>query len=197
MKESRKKYDFAFKEKAVLLSNERKCFSKLERELDIYIGALSNWRKSKKYTSESKQTNISLISNLKKQKIHDLERKIKKSDLKFEILKNAGEYLYQERTIIFFFILKHEKTYSIRLMCEALGISRNSYQVWKNQPMSETKKRKLIIQQEIVSIFAASKQRYGRERIKVELQILGYQLCCITINKYMKELGLSAKVKRN
>ncbi|KRD12113.1 hypothetical protein ASE21_21375 [Flavobacterium sp. Root901] len=196
MKKSRKEYDFAFKEKAVRLSYQRKCLSELEKELDLYAGALSQWRKEyKKYTSENSQENNYLKSNLESQKIKNLEKKIKQSDLKFEILKKAQPYLYQNNIIIFNFILTHEKIYSIKLICEALDLCRNTYLVWKRESLTETQKRKLLIKKEITSIFYASKQRYGRVRIMAELQNLGYKISTTTVNKYMKELNLSNHVK--
>lgn len=131
------------------------------------------------------------------QKILKLEKKIKKSDLKFEILKNAGRYLYQGKPIIFDFILKNEKIYSIRLMSEVLGIDRREYHRWKKQPINETQKRKILMQKEITLLFFTFKRRYGSERIAVELQNSGYQLSGRTVRKYMSELGLSSIVKKN
>lgn len=198
MKKSRKEYDFAFKEKAVRLSYQSKCLSELEKELDLYAGALSQWRKEyKKYTSENSQENNYLKSNLQSQKIKNLEKNIKQSDLKFEILKKAQPYLYQNNIIIFNFILTHEKVYSIKLICEALDVCRNTYLVWKRGSLTETQKRKLLIKNEITSIFYASKQRYGRVRIMAELQNLGYKISTTTVNKYMKELNLLNLVKTN
>jgi transcriptional regulator of heat shock response len=134
---------------------------------------------------------------LKRQKIHNLEKKIKKLDLKFEILKNAGKHLYEGKSNVFDFVLTNEKIYSIRLMSEALGIDRRAYQRWKKEPLNETQKRKILIQKEITLIFYAFKMRYGSERITVELQNLGYKLSSSTVKNYMRELGFSRIVKKN
>lgn len=198
MKRNRKKYNFAFKEKAVLLSYERNCLSELEKELCLYPGALSQWRREyEKYDSEDGQQNFYLKSNIENQKIKELEGKIQKSDLKFEILKNAGKYLSQEKTLIFYFMYNYEKKYSIKLLCETLDVSTKTYRAWKNQSFTKTQERKILMQKEITSIFFAAKQRYGRERITAELRSLGYEISYSTVNKYMKELGLSDKVKKN
>lgn len=198
MKKNRKKYDFVFKEKAVLLIYERNCSSLLEKELGLYHGALSIWRKEyEKFNKDDSLGNLYLKLNLEKQKICELEKKIKKSDAQFEILKNAGKYLYQKKYIIFDFILRNEKIYSIRLMSETLGINRREYQRWKKQPMNETQKRKILIEKEITSIFFSVKRRYGSERIAIELQNSGYKIAGRTVRKYMRELGLSSKVKNN
>lgn len=130
-------------------------------------------------------------------RIIELERKINKSDLKFEILKSAGKCLHQGKYKIFDFIFENEKIYSIRLMSEALDIDRREYHRWKNQPLNETQKRKILIQKEITSIFFTFQRRYGSERIAVELKNLGYQLSPRTVREYMSEMGLTSMVKKN
>jgi transposase-like protein len=197
MKGTRKDYDFAFKEKAVLLSYKGKCLVKLEKELGLYRGALTIWRHEYRKFDIEGLGNTYLKSNIERQKISELGKKIKKSDLKFEILKNAGQYLNRESPMIFYFIAGNEKLYSIRMMCEVLAVNRSTYHGWKNQFVSRTQERKDLIKKEIITIFFACKKRYGCQRITVELQNLGYQISCSTVNKYMKELGLSSIVKKN
>ncbi|KUJ62477.1 hypothetical protein AR687_08475 [Flavobacteriaceae bacterium CRH] len=165
MKGNRKEYDFAFKEKAVLLSYERNSLTILEKELGLYSGALRIWRYEYKKFDVGGLANNYVKSNLKVQKIQALEKKIRKSNLKFEILKNAGEYVNQGTPIIFYFIGGNEKRYSIRMMCEVLGVNRRTYYSWKNQVVTKTQERKILIQKEISSIFFACKHRYGSQRI--------------------------------
>ncbi|TDO97098.1 IS3 family transposase [Flavobacterium sp. 245] len=198
MKRTKKEYDFAFKEKAVLLSYERSCsLAKLEKELGLYTAALSSWRREyEKFNNEDFSSNNYLKLNIERQINEELEKKIKKLDFKFQILKNAGKYILQERSMIFRFMASNEKTYSIRLMCEVLGQNRGTYRSWKNQVVTEKKKRKILMQKKITSIFFAYKQRYGCPRITVELQNAGYKISCSTVYEYMKELGLSSKVKK-
>jgi len=199
MKRTRKKYDFAFKEKAVLLSYESKLsLAKLEKELNLYTAALSTWRREyEKFNNEDFSENGYLKLNLERQKIQELERKTNKSNLKFEILKNAEKHHKQGRLMVFYFMADNEKKYSIRLMCEVLDINRGTYRKWKNGFITETQKRKILIQKEITTVFFAFKKRYGCPRIAVELRNLGYQISSTTVHKHMKELGLFSKVKKN
>lgn len=134
---------------------------------------------------------------IEEKKILELEKNIKKSDLKFEILKTIGKYLNEGKPMVFNFILNNEKIYSIRLMSEALGVDRREYHRWKKEPLNETQKRKILLQNEITSIFFAFKRLYGSERIAVELQNSGYQISGRTVRKYMKELDLTRLVKKN
>lgn len=200
MKKNRKKYDYAFKEKAVLLCYERSntSLAKLEKELGLYTAALSSWRQEyEKFNKADGTVNEYLKINLERQKILELEKKIKDSNLKFEILKNAGKYLNQDRQQLFKFMARSEKKYSIRLMCKVLSQSRTTYRIWKNPIVSEKHKRKIEMKKKITHIFFAFKQRYGCSRITVELCNSGYQISCSTVYQYMKELGLASRVKKN
>lgn len=198
MKRTRKEYDYEFKEKAVLLSYERNCsLAKLEKELGLYTAALSSWRREyEKFNKDDFSANDYLKTNIERKINQELEKKIKRLDFKFQILKDAGNFLLQERSMIFRFMANHEETYSIRIMCEILGMNRGTYRSWKNQVVTKKKKRKILMQKKITSIFFAYKQRYGCPRITVELQNAGYKISCSTVYEYMKELGLYSKVKK-
>jgi transposase-like protein len=198
MKEIRKKYDFAFKKKAVLLSHKRNCVGKLEKELNLYSGALSKWRMEYKQNGiESFLEKDELQLNLEEQKIHEFEQKIKKSDLKLEILKKVGKDFCLGKPMIYNFMKDNERVYSIRMMSEVLGVSRCSYRRWSNQFITEKEKRKTLIKKEINCIFFEAKQRYGSERITVVLRNSGYKVARRTVRKYMNELGLTVIVKKN
>ncbi|WP_082447135.1 IS3 family transposase [Flavobacterium sp. KJJ] len=49
----------------------------------------------------------------------------------------------------------------------------------------------------MTSIFFATEQRYGKPRIKIELENSGYQISISTVGRHMKELGLYSKIKKN
>lgn len=134
---------------------------------------------------------------MKDKEFKSLKKKTLKSNLKFEILKNAGKYLHQGRPAIFDFLASNEKTYSIRLMCNDLGLNRGTYRAWKNQQVSEKQKSNILIQNEITIIFFAFQQRYGCPRIAKELQNKGFQISCTTVHKHMRKLGLFSKVKKS
>ncbi|MFB9080239.1 IS3 family transposase [Flavobacterium procerum] len=200
MKKYRKKYDYAFKERAVLLSYERSSTSlaRLEKELGLYTAALSSWRREyEKFNSRDGKANDYLKVNLERQRILELEKKTKKSELKFEILKNASRYLNEKRELLFQFMAANEKKYPIRLMCEVLGQNRTTYRLWKKPINTEKKERKNAIKKEIKRIFFEFRQRYGCQRIAIVLQNAGYQISYSTVYEYMKELGLASPIKKN
>jgi transposase-like protein len=198
MKEIKKKYDISFKKNAVLLSYKRNCVGKLEKELNLYSGAISKWRMEyKKNGKESFKKRDDLQLNLEDHKIRNIENKIKKSDLQLQILKSAGKYLFLGKPAIYEFMKNNETLYSIRIMSEVLDVNRRTYRKWRNHFISEKEKRKILIMEEINSIFFAAKQRYGSERITVVLRTSGYKIARRTVRKYMNELGLTSIVKKN
>ena len=90
MKSSLKIYSSDFKVKAVELSFERNNISELTRELGITASLLYKWRKEySEFGSGSftEKGNLKLTSE--QEKIYDLERKLKESELERDILKKA------------------------------------------------------------------------------------------------------------
>jgi putative transposase len=197
MKVYKKKYDRIFKEKAVFLSYERANISELAKELQIHPKLLDKWRKEyKKFGSGSfpGSGHVQLTPN--REKIHDLEKKLKELDIKFNILENSINYLLQGKQMVFSYIESNEKIYPIRQMCKILGLDIRTYRRWKNQSVSEEQKRKILIKQEITIIFFTAKQRYGSGRITIELQNRDYKISRTTVSKYMKELDLHCQIKK-
>jgi|SRR5699024_1108592 len=90
MKKTRKKYDRAFKERAVELSEERKNLSELARELGIYPSQLYKWRKeAKEFGEGSFPGNGNLKQTPEQERILALEKKLKDVELERDILKKA------------------------------------------------------------------------------------------------------------
>jgi hypothetical protein len=63
--------------------------------------------------------------------------------------------------------------------------------------ISDRKQRVVLVKEKITSIYFESKQRYGSPRMKVELASLGSKVSRITVAKYMNQLGLRSKLKKN
>ena len=94
------------------------------------------------------------------------------------------------------FIKNHEYLFPIEKMCAVLEVGSSGYFKWKSKPICNRLLRKEKIKQQIISIYFASKQRYGSPRITFELHSLGYKVSRITVAKYMKELGLRSKLSK-
>ena len=90
MKQVRKIYDRAFKEKAVQLSYERHNISELARELGVTAPQLYKWRKEFEEFGEGSfpgKGNLKLTPE--QEKIHELEKRLKDAELERDILKKA------------------------------------------------------------------------------------------------------------
>jgi len=198
MKNIRINYDRDFKLKAVFLSFENGNSAQTARDLKIDKNLLFLWRKEFiKYGNYCFPGQGNQTLTYTEKKIYDLEKQIKESDLKFEIIKNASNYISLGKPFVFNFILENEKEYSIRLMCRTLSVNRGTYRKWKQDLPTETQKWRMSLKKEIISIFDASKETYGCHRIAMELQKSGYFLSHTTVLRYMRELELYVSVKKN
>lgn len=199
MTATRRTYDPLFKEKAIKSCHKRGDLIKVEKELGISLSLLSKWRKQyEKFGIESfcGKGNGYLRLTPEQQKIIELERKARQSELKYEILEKGSKCFLKGKVMIYKFILSNEKKYSTRKMCRVLGVGQLGYNRWKNQYISKTQRRIIVLKQEIVSIFNQAKQRYGSSKIALELQNRGYKISPCTVGRYMIQLGLHRKVIR-
>ncbi|WP_433831302.1 IS3 family transposase [Flavobacterium anhuiense] len=179
------------------MSYGNKSIIKLEKEFCLYRGLLTDWRqKHEKWGNDNFKAEYFSRLRLEKGKIQELEKKIKHMDEKFLILKAAGRYLNKEAAVLLNFILKNEKEYSIRLMCNVLNINRSFYHKWKRNIPNKTQKLKALRQQKIKEAFFNSQQRYGALRIAAMLQNEGFVISLTTVKRYMKELGLQCNLKK-
>jgi transposase len=88
MKENRKTYDRNFKEKAVQLSYERDNISQLAKELGITAPLLYKWRQDyQEFGTGSFPGKGKLKLSPEQEKIHELEKKSKETQLERDILK--------------------------------------------------------------------------------------------------------------
>ena len=81
-------------------------------------------------------------------------------------------------------------------ICEHFGVSRSGYYDWqrRTEPTHFTKKHD--ISDAIKKIFVENHKTYGSPRVYEELKILGVHVSENTVAKYMRELGLDARLKK-
>lgn len=198
MKENKKCHDPDFKRKAVMLSFEKDTIDMTAQKMKISSRTLIHWRKGYIIFGEDSFYGLGKIRlSPEQKKIYDLEKQIKKLNIKFEIIKQAANHIDKGPIFTYQYIADNEEKYSSYLMCRVLGVNLGSYNKWKNEFVSEKQKWKLIVKKEITSIFISSKKRYGSKRIAAELRKSGYQLSSNTVLLYMRELNLYVSVKKN
>ncbi|MDQ8014302.1 MAG: IS3 family transposase [Flavobacterium nitrogenifigens] len=197
MKENKKCYHRDFKLKVVKLSFENRKLEDLAAEFGITSASLLHWRKNYLVNGEE---NFSIIGKTslteQEKKIYALEIKIRKTDAKFEVLNGAADCLHKGLPTLYQYIAENEKKHSSYFMCLTLGISLDAYKRWKSNHISERKKWKIKLKEEITAIFLESNMRYGSRRIAAELQRSGQQVSPETVLNCMRELNLYASASK-
>jgi transposase InsO family protein len=74
------------------------------------------------------------------------------------------------------FILAHQATYPITVLCRTLGVARSGYYAWLHRPASAWQQADLALTEQIRVIHVDSRQTYGSPRIHAALQQQG--VCC-------------------
>jgi len=87
--------------------------------------------------------------------------------------------------------LRHE--FKIGLLIDVAGIPRSTYYYYVKHRSDEDKYSE--IKEQIASIYAENKGRYGYRRITAELHNRGYQINHKTVQRLMKVLGLRCMVR--
>jgi len=197
MGEERKRYDRVFKENAVLLSYEKSNQSEFAKEIGIIPSLLNRWRNEyQEFGSASFLGSGNIRVHPENEKIVELEKKNKESEMRFEILNKGSNYLFQGNLIIYQFIKNNEKKYTIGRMCSVLGVGEGRYYKWKSYGISDKKQQIKLLKEEISSIFFEFKKHYGRYKITKELHNRGYKISDGQVAFYMHQLGLCSKPKR-
>lgn len=93
--------------------------------------------------------------------------------------------------------IKEEKSsIPYRFLFRHFGVSATNFYHWKHRPKTANFLKKNEILVLIESIFKDSKETYGSPRVYQELKSQGYSVSENTVAKYMKELGLDARLKK-
>ncbi len=84
----------------------------------------------------------------------------------------------------------------VDFLCRHFGVSRSGYYQWKGIKNPVTFVKKQTICTAIKESFSTSKQTYGSPRVYEDLRDQGYQVSENTVAKYMKEMGLDARLRK-
>ena len=90
------------------------------------------------------------------------------------------------------FISAHVSTYSIRLLCSALGVARSWFHDW--QAGAQTRTAENLAEADLVGrirgIFQDSGERYGAPRVHAELRARGVRIARKRVARLMRENGI-------
>ena len=95
-------------------------------------------------------------------------------------------------------MLENSAVFSVEIMACVLQVSRSGYYYWRKnkERISAREQRRMDIDESVSAAFTASKERYGAERIFVDLSKQECPLDIKTIAKSLKRQGLVAKAAR-
>jgi putative transposase len=93
-------------------------------------------------------------------------------------------------------ILRESSGVPIGFICNHFRVSRSGFYDWqkRSNPVRVTRKNELF--EAIKKIFAANHKTYGSPRVYEELKALGFCVSENTVAKYMRMLGLDARLKK-
>ena len=94
------------------------------------------------------------------------------------------------------FIESHRDEFPIKLMCNVLGIVRQSYYAWRNRGPSQREQENEKLLEEIKEIHRHSRQTYGSPRIHQALKAQGIVVGRNRVARLMREHGIRAIQKR-
>ena len=81
-------------------------------------------------------------------------------------------------------------------LCRVLGVSRSGYYAWRARKPSAAEVRREQLTEQITTIHARVKGRYGSPRVHAELVARGHGCCVNFVAKLMRAAGIAAKTKR-
>lgn len=190
-------YDPAFKENAVRLSYARNTVLEAAEELGVSLKMLSKWRCiSSRFAKGSFPGRGHKRVYFENRHIYELEKKLSESQFRLEILKKGLKCMHKGKHALCGFIHENRDKYPLYKMCEVLGASHSTYNLWTKLPFSKTETRVYLLKKEIESIFFEFKQNKGSILITKELHRRGFQISDSQVSFYMKQLGLHSKAKK-
>ena len=84
----------------------------------------------------------------------------------------------------------------VRFLCRHFGVSPSGFYKWQSCLVSQREVRKENVCRRINEIFVTSKKTYGSPRIYQDLLAEGFRISENTVAKYMREMGLDARLKK-
>ena len=89
------------------------------------------------------------------------------------------------------YIREHREEFSVKRMCQLLGVTRSGYYGWRPEKRSLREKENLVLVEKIRSEFKTSRKTYGSPRIQVALQRKGVACGRHRVARLMRREGIS------
>ena len=96
----------------------------------------------------------------------------------------------------FGWIEERKGEWPVTQLCRVLEVSRSGFYAWRSREPSPAEVRREELAEQITTIHADVKARYGSPRMHAELADRGHECCVNTVARVMREAGIAAKTKR-
>jgi len=94
------------------------------------------------------------------------------------------------------FVLDHQESYPVQLLCNMLEVSRSGFYDWQDRAPSPRAQRHAALTAQVKAAFHESRQTYGSPRVTRELTACGLKVCRNTVARIMREAGLLGRTPR-
>jgi putative transposase len=91
---------------------------------------------------------------------------------------------------------KFSSEFSVEKMAAVLNVSRSGYYHWLGRPMSRSAQERQRFDIEVKSAFESGKGHYGRDRVRLELDVRGRKACRKRVGASMDRQNLRFKAKK-
>lgn len=96
----------------------------------------------------------------------------------------------------FGFVTKHRGAWTVRQLCEALGVSRSGYYGWLTRPRSQRERDDEAIGMQVRQSFLGSDRTYGARRVWHDVLAEGHRCGLHRIERLMQAQALRARPRR-
>jgi len=94
------------------------------------------------------------------------------------------------------FIREHCQEYSVKRMCQVLGVTRSGYYAWQPEATGPREVENRILVEQIQTEYKMSRKTYGSPRIQASLQRRGFTCGRHRIARLMRREGISPQKRR-
>lgn len=94
------------------------------------------------------------------------------------------------------YIREHRDEFSVKRMCQLLGVTRSGYYAWQPEKVSPRALENQVLMEQIRTEFRASRQTYGSPRIRAALQHKGIVCGRHRVARLMRNEGVSPQKRR-
>jgi putative transposase len=192
--QDRRKYDPDFKRNAVRLTEEPgRTVVDVAEGLGIATDLLYRWKREQRnkegyaFPGYGRET---LTPH--EQKIRELEKKLRDTEMERDIFKKAMADLQQGTEMRFQFIHENRSSFTVKKMCHVLKLSLSGYSRWSKAPLSSWQIEKENLKERIREIFAKHNGMVGSPMVTADIHDdpAFSKVSLPRVARLMREMGL-------